>query len=37
MVLFRNVIRVMLWGGFLFLIWRRMNGAIGAKTESDES
>jgi hypothetical protein len=37
MVLFRNVIRVMLWGGFLFLVWRRMSAAIGAKPEGDEA
>jgi hypothetical protein len=33
--LMRNVMRVGIWVGFLFLLWRRTNAALGARTESE--
>lgn len=31
----RDVLRVALWGGFLFVMWRRVNAAVGSKPEAD--
>jgi hypothetical protein len=36
MGLIRTILRVGLWVGFLFLIWRRANAAMGAHTEADD-